>query len=47
MQAACNCTKRAHPFNFDASSLEAQGSDSSTSEESPPHPNLGPDRPRR
>jgi hypothetical protein len=24
MQAACNCTKRAHPFDFDASSMEAQ-----------------------
>jgi hypothetical protein len=24
MQAACNCTKGAHPFDFDASSLEAQ-----------------------
>jgi hypothetical protein len=24
MQAACNCTKGAHPFDFDASSMEAQ-----------------------
>jgi hypothetical protein len=24
MQAACKCTKGAHPFNFDASSMEAQ-----------------------
>jgi hypothetical protein len=23
MQAACNCTKGAHPFDFDASSMEA------------------------
>jgi hypothetical protein len=26
MQAACNCTKGAHPFDFDASSMEAQTS---------------------
>jgi hypothetical protein len=25
MQAACNRTKRVHPFDFDASSMEAQG----------------------
>jgi hypothetical protein len=24
MQAACNCTKGAHPFDFDTSSMEAQ-----------------------
>jgi hypothetical protein len=24
MQAACNCTKGAHPFDFDASSMGAQ-----------------------
>jgi hypothetical protein len=24
MQAACNCTKGAHPFDFDANSMEAQ-----------------------
>ena len=24
MQAACNCTKGEHPFDFDASSMEAQ-----------------------
>jgi hypothetical protein len=24
MQVACNCTTRTHPFNFDASSMEAQ-----------------------
>jgi hypothetical protein len=24
MHAACNCTKGTHPFNFDASSMEAQ-----------------------
>jgi hypothetical protein len=24
MQEACNCTKEAHPFDFDASSMEAQ-----------------------
>jgi hypothetical protein len=24
MQAACNCTKGAHPFDFDASSMKAQ-----------------------
>jgi hypothetical protein len=24
MQAACNCIKGAHPFDFDASSMEAQ-----------------------
>jgi hypothetical protein len=24
MQAACNCTKRMHPFDFDASSMESQ-----------------------
>jgi hypothetical protein len=24
MKAACNCTKGAHPFDFDASSVEAQ-----------------------
>jgi hypothetical protein len=26
MQAACNCTKGAHPFDFDASSMEAHTS---------------------
>jgi hypothetical protein len=24
MQVACNCTTRTHPFDFDASSMEAQ-----------------------
>jgi hypothetical protein len=24
MQAACNCTKGVHPFDFDTSSMEAQ-----------------------